>query len=66
MPSTSEKQKKLMTIASHNKAFADKVGIDQKVAKEFHEADKKIAANKKSLAPKMEAYKLPDPSSKSK
>ena len=53
MPSTSEKQKKLMTIAAHDKKFADKVGVPQKVAKEFHEADKK-AENK--LSPKVGSY----------
>lgn len=41
MPSKSEKQHRLMEAAAHNKEFADKVGIDQKVAREFVEADKK-------------------------
>lgn len=41
MPSVSEKQRKFMNIAAHDKEFADKVGIPQSVAKEFHEADKK-------------------------
>lgn len=41
MPSKSKKQAKLMKAAAHNKEFADKVGIDQEVAKEFVEADKK-------------------------
>lgn len=40
MPSKSEKQAKLMRAAAHNKDFADEVGIDQDVAKEFVEADK--------------------------
>lgn len=41
MPSKSESQKRLMQAAAHNKDFAEKVGIDQKVAKEWNEADKK-------------------------
>lgn len=42
MPSVSEKQKKFMRIACNNKEFADKVDISQKVACEFHNADKKL------------------------
>ena len=30
-----------MAAAAHNRKFARKVGIPQKVAKEFHSADKK-------------------------
>jgi len=41
MPSKSEKQHRLMEAAAHNKEFADKVGIDQKTAREFLEADKR-------------------------
>lgn len=40
MPSKTPKQKKLMTIAAHDKEFADKVGVPQDVAQEFYEADK--------------------------
>lgn len=39
MPSTSKRQAKFMAAAAHNKEFAKKVGIDQKVAKEFNKAD---------------------------
>lgn len=39
MPSKSAKQARTMAAASHSKAFADKVGIPQKVAKEFNAAD---------------------------
>lgn len=56
MPSSSEKQKKLMTIAAHDKEFAKKVGVPQKVAKEFHEADKKKAASKEKPGPKAGTY----------
>lgn len=41
MPSKSSKQERFMRIASHSKEFADKAGIPQSVAKEFHEEDKK-------------------------
>ena len=39
MPSKSLAQKKLMSAASHNPAFARKVDIPVKVAKEFHNKD---------------------------
>lgn len=41
MPSKSPKQAKTMRAAAHNKEFAKKVGIPQKVAKEFRKEDKK-------------------------
>lgn len=40
MPSKSPKQEKTMRAAAHSPEFAEKVGIPQEVAKEFHEADK--------------------------
>ena len=40
MPSTSKKQAHFMAAAAHNPAFAKKVGISTKVAKEFNQADK--------------------------
>ena len=40
MPATSEKQKRLMDAAAHNPAFAKKVGIPTKVAKEYSKASK--------------------------
>ncbi len=40
MPSVSEAQKRLMQAAAHSKAFAAKVHVPQKVAKEFTAADK--------------------------
>ena len=39
MPSKSAKQARTMAAAAHNPAFAKKVGIPQKVAKEFNRAD---------------------------
>lgn len=47
MPSKSEKQKKLMQAAAHNKEFAKKVGVPQKVAKEFTAADQAMLGKKK-------------------
>ncbi len=40
MPVTSAKQKKFMDAAAHNPAFAKKVGVPVKVAKEYSEASK--------------------------
>lgn len=40
MPSKSASQARLMAAASHDKAFAKKVGVPQSVAKEFNAADK--------------------------
>lgn len=40
MPSTSRKQRNFMAAAAHDPAFAKCVGITQKVAKEFNQADK--------------------------
>jgi hypothetical protein len=39
MPSVSKKQERFMAAAAHNKEFAKKAGISQKVAKEFNAAD---------------------------
>lgn len=41
MPSKSEKQARTMRAAAHDRTFAKKVGIPQKVAKEFVAADKR-------------------------
>ncbi len=35
MPAKSKKQERLMQAVAHNKEFAKKVGIPQKVGKEF-------------------------------
>lgn len=40
MPSVSAKQKRFMDAAAHNPAFAKKVGVPLKVAKEFSKASK--------------------------
>jgi hypothetical protein len=48
MPSKSDKQKKLMAAAAHNPAFAKKVGVPVKVAKEFNKADTAKKTTKKA------------------
>ena len=52
MPSKSPSQHRLMEAVAHNPAFAKKVGIPQKVGKEFSSADKgkKLAKGGVSLA----------------
>ena len=47
MPSKSKKQARTMAAAAHDEAFAKKIGIPQKVAKEFHAADKDKKGKKK-------------------
>ena len=47
MPSKSPKQRRTMQAAAHNKAFAKKMDIPQKVAREFVEADKRKADDKR-------------------
>lgn len=46
MPSKTPKQAKLMRAAAHNPAFAKKVGVPTKVAKEFVAADKRKGKRK--------------------
>lgn len=46
MPSKSKAQHNLMAAAAHNPAFAKKVGVPTKVAKEFNAADKGKAFKK--------------------
>lgn len=41
MPSSSKRQRKLMNAAAHNKDFAKKAGVPQKVAKKYVRADKR-------------------------
>ena len=58
MPSKSKAQRNLMAAASHNPAFAKKVGIPMKVAKEFNKADKGKKFNNGDLV-KVDADKNP-------
>lgn len=47
MPSKSPKQARTMRAASHDKNFAKKLGIPQKVAREFVKSDKKASGRKR-------------------
>ena len=47
MPSVSPAQKRTMAGAAKNPAFAKKMGIPQNVAREFHEADKRVGVLRK-------------------
>lgn len=47
MPSKSAKQARTMAAAAHDPKFAKKVGIPQRVAKEFNKADKGTGIRKK-------------------
>ncbi len=49
MPSKSPKQARTMAAAAHNPKFAKRVGIPQKVAKEFNQADKGTPMLKKAM-----------------
>lgn len=64
MPSKTPKQARTMAGAAHNPAFAKKVGIPQKVAKEFNQADKGtgiIKAAKKNVNSAKPKLKLNPP-----
>ena len=47
MPSKTTKQARTMAAAAHNPTFARKVGIPQKVAKDFNLADLRSKINKR-------------------
>lgn len=47
MPSKSAKQHRLMELVAHDPKAAKRLGIPQKVGKEFIAADKKKATKKK-------------------
>lgn len=47
MPSKSAKQARTMAAAAHDPKFAKRVGIPQKVAREFNQADKGTKIRKK-------------------
>jgi len=51
MPSTSKKQENFMRAVAHNKEFADKVGVDQKVGEDFEAADKAQSPQKRAAKP---------------
>lgn len=47
MPTKSRAQRRLMLAVAHNKKFAKRAGIPQRVGKEFVAADKRKARRKK-------------------
>ena len=53
MPASSEKQKRLMDAAAHSPAFAKKVGIPSKVAKEFSKESKGMKFKKGGIVNKL-------------
>lgn len=48
MPSKTEKQARTMRAAAHDKEFADRMGIDRDVAKEFVRKDQEKNKRKKT------------------
>ncbi len=52
MPSKTARQARLMAAAAHDPAFAKKVGVPMKVAKEFNKADKGGKLLKKAMRKK--------------
>lgn len=52
MPSSSKKQHRLMQAVARNPEFAKKVGIPQKVGKDFESADKAAGKYQKKPAKK--------------
>lgn len=56
MPSKSTKQARLMAAAAHDPAFAERVGVPEKVAKKFVKADQKSGMLKKAMSKKSMRY----------
>jgi hypothetical protein len=52
VPSKTARQARLMAAAAHDPAFAKKVGVPMKVAKEFNKADKGGKLLKKAMRKK--------------
>lgn len=52
MPSRSQRQRRTMAAAAHDPAFAKRLGIPVKVAKEFNQADKGSKRKLPERAPK--------------
>ena len=48
MPSTTEKQARMMAGAAHDPKFAKKVGVPVSVAKDFNKADQKSGLLKRA------------------
>ena len=49
MPSVSPKQKRFMAAVAHNADFAKKVGVSQKVGREFNRADVRRDAIRRAI-----------------
>lgn len=60
MPSKSKPQARMMAAAAHNPAFAKKVGVPVKVAKDFNKADAGIGILKGSKSQKPDKKKTKD------
>ncbi len=58
MPSKSKAQMRFMTIAANDPEFADKVGVPQSVAMEFHAADKARGRPPMPKSPKQKMGKV--------
>jgi len=65
MPAKSEAQKRLMDAAAHSPAFAKKVGIPSKVAKDFSEASIGMKFKKDGAEPKAARQSTIKPNEKS-
>lgn len=59
MPSKTKRQAKLMAAVAHDPAFAKRVGIPQKVGREFNKADAKTGILKKTARPARQVSMLP-------
>ena len=57
MPSRTEKQARAMAAAAHDPAFAEKVGIPVKVAKDFNREDTGSSLLKKAMAERLRKKK---------
>lgn len=57
MPSKSAKQARLMAAAAHDPAFAKKVGVPTKLAREYNKADAKSGLLKRAMPNKKKSKK---------
>ena len=57
MPSKSAKQARLMAAAAHDPAFAKKVGVPVKLAREYNKADAKSGLLKRAMPNKKKSKK---------
>lgn len=57
MPSSTPKQARTMAAAAHNPAFAKKMGIPQKVARDYNKADAKAGTSQRGRSQAQAARK---------